>query len=148
MPNPNKDSMSSNHDTKPKKKKRNGKLDIPTIIFFGLLVVGLIVLTIIILKKPSSKIYSKKYGDNIETLVEVYKNGDIDLSVSVDGDRTLQQGTYKSIDDSSNDGYNGEYEATFEEINTTIKVKMVIKDDTLTLTYDDGTTIDFKERKK
>lgn len=148
MPNPNKDSMSSNHDTKPKKKKRNGKLDIPTIIFFGLLVVGLIVLTIIILKKPSSKIYSKKYGDNIETLVEVYKNGDIDLSVSVDGDRTLQQGTYKSIDDSSNDGYNGEYEATFEENNTTIKVKMVIKDDTLTLTYDDGTTIDFKERKK
>ena len=147
MPNPNKDSMSSNHDTKPKKKKRNSKLDIPTIIFFGVLIVGLIVLTVILLKKPSSKIYSKTYGDNIETLVEVYKNGDVDLSVSIDGDRTLQQGTYKSIDDSSNDEYNGEYEATFEENNTTIKVKMVIKDDTLTLTYDDGTTIDFKERK-
>lgn len=146
MPDMKKDSMSSGN-TKTKKSRSKSKIDIPTTIFFGVLIVGLIVLTIIILRKPSSKIYSKKYGDNIETLVEVYKDGDIDIAVQIDDDRTLQQGKYKSVDDSKNDGYDGEYEATFTENGEEIKVKMVIKGDTLTLTYDDGSTIDFKERK-
>ena len=148
MPDPNKDSTSSTHDNKKPKKKSKGKIDIPTAIFFGVLVVGMIILTIIILKKPSSKIYSKSYGDDIEALVEVYKNGDIDLAISMKDDQTLQQGKYKSVDDSSKDTYDGEYEVTFNENGVDIKVKMIIKDDKLTLTYDDGTSIDFKEKKK
>lgn len=148
MPDPNKDSTSSTHDSKKPKKKSKGKIDIPTAIFFGVLVVGMIILTIIILKKPSSKIYSKSYGDDIEALVEVYKNGDIDLAISMKDDQTLQQGKYKSVDDSSKDTYDGEYDVTFNENGVDIKVKMIIKDDKLTLTYDDGTSIDFKEKKK
>ena len=64
---------------KPKKSKpkKKSKVDIPTIIFFSILIIGVIVLTFILLKKPHSKLYSKSYGSNIETIVEVYNNNEI-----------------------------------------------------------------------
>ena len=119
---------------KPKKKSKH-KVDIPTIIFFTLITIGAIVLTIILLKKP-----------NIETLVEVYNNGDIDMAVSVDDERTLQEGKYTFKGKQSKDSYDGEYEATFTEDGQTINVSFVIDGETLTLTYEDGTVIEFKER--
>lgn len=128
--------------------KGKNKVDIPTIIFFSILIVGAIVITIIIMQKPHSKIYSKAFGDNIETLVEVYNNGEIDIAVSIDDDRTLQQGTYKAIGEQPKDTYNGTYEATFKtDTDEIIKINMTINDDTLIFEYDDGTKIEFKGRK-
>ena len=45
--------------------KGKNKVDIPTIIFFSILIVGAIVITIIIMQKPHSKIYSKAFGDKL-----------------------------------------------------------------------------------
>lgn len=148
MPDEKKDARTNySSDNKKKKKGKKSKVDIPTIIFFSLLIVGAIVLTVMLLKKPNSKLYSKSYGDNIEILVEVYNNGEVDMAVSVDGERTLQQGKYKAIGEEPKDTYNGEYEVTFKEKNQEVKVNMVIKDSVLTLTYEDNTSIEFKERK-
>jgi len=133
-------------DKKKKKKSKKSKVDFPTIIFFSLLIIGAVVLTIIAMKKPNSKLYSKIYGDNIETLVEVYDNNEVDIAVSVDGDRTLQQGKYTIVGEKSKDSYDGEYDVVFTENGKEIEVKMVIKEDKMTLTYEDGTTIEFKER--
>ena len=80
-------------------------------------------------------------------MVEVYTNGEVDLAVSVDGERTIQQGTYTVVGEKEENSYNGEYEAIFKG-ETEVKVNMVIKDDKLTLTYDDGTVIEFKEREE
>lgn len=146
MPDEKKDTrISPDSNGKPKKKSKH-KVDIPTIIFFTLITIGAILLTIILLKKPNSKLYSKTYGDNIETLVEVYNNGDVDMAVSVDDERTLQKGKYTFKGKQSKDSYDGEYEATFTENGQTINVSFVIDGETLTLTYEDGTVIEFKER--
>ena len=126
-------------------------MDNTTIIFFSVLIVGMIILTLILLKKPTSKIYSKVYGDSIETLIEVYKNGNIDIGVSIDGEITIQHGTYEKTTDLNNnsdtDIYNGEYIITFsnnqEEVTT---VNMLINDSTLILIYPDNTKLEFKER--
>ena len=63
-------------EKKPKAKKK-GKVDLATIIFFIIMVIGLIVLTIIFLTKPTSKIYSTKYGDKFTVSVEMYSNNKI-----------------------------------------------------------------------
>ena len=76
-----------------------------------------------------------------------FNNGDVDMAVSIDDDRTLQEGKYTFKGKQSKDSYDGEYEATFTENGQTINVSFVIDGETLTLTYEDGTVIEFKERK-
>lgn len=144
MPDPIKDSPTGKKIKKPLSAKDKDK--IINIAFFVILIIGLIIITILLLRKPKSVIYSKQYGDNIETLVEIYSNNDIDLSVAIGEDRTLLKGTYTKLS-KEDDKYNGEYEAIFKEDNGEVKMNLVIKDDTLTITYDDGSTAEFKERK-
>lgn len=128
------------------KKKGNSKIDMPTIIFFVVMVVGLIVLTIILLTKPSSKIYEGSYGDFI-VMAEVYSNNKIDLAVDINQERVLQSGTYKEITD---DNVENNYEAEFksDEDESVTKVTFVIDKDKFTMTYDDGTTVELKETSK
>ena len=130
-----------------KKKPKKKTADTVSTIIFVVLIIAMVVITIMLLRLPKSKIYSKVYNNQIETLVEVYTNGEVDLAVSVDGERTIQQGTYTVVGKKTENSYNGEYEAIFKG-ETEVKVNMVIKDDTLTLTYDDGTVIEFKEREE
>lgn len=132
--------------SKPKKKK-NGKIDKPTLIFFILMIIGLIVLTIIILTKPTSKIYAKDYGQFV-VAVEIYSNNKVDMAIDVDDNRVLQQGTYKEIkDDDIENNFKAVFisddETTGETIET--EVELVIQDDILTIVYDDGTEIELKE---
>ena len=128
------------------KKKGNSKIDMPTIIFFAVMVVGLIVLTIILLTKPSSKIYEGTYGDFV-VMAEVYSNNKIDLAVDINQERVLQSGTYKEITD---DDVENNYEAEFksDEDESVTKVTFVIDKDKFTMTYDDGTTVELKETSK
>ena len=110
------------------------------------MVVGLIVLTIILLTKPSSKIYEGTYGDFI-VMAEVYSNNKIDLAVDINQERVLQSGTYKEITD---DDVENNYEAEFksDEDESVTKVTFVIDKDKFTMTYDDGTTVELKETSK
>jgi len=134
--------------TKPKKKK-NSKVDTPTIIFFAIMIVGLIVLTVILLTKPTSKIYTKDYGKFVVS-VEVYSNNKVDVAVDAGEDRVVQSGTFEEIKD---DDIENNYKATFvsEDEETGEKsefsVELVIVDDTLTMNYDDGSQVVLKEKK-
>lgn len=132
--------------SKPKKKK-NGKIDKPTLIFFILMIIGLIVLTIIILTKPTSKIYAKDYGQFV-VAVEIYSNNKVDMAIDVDDNRVLQQGTYKEIkDDDIENNFKAVFVSDDETTGETIEteVELIIKDDILTIVYDDGTEIELKE---
>lgn len=139
-----------NTEKKPKtakpKKKANGKIDTPTIIFFSILVIGLIIFTVILLTRPTSKIYSAQYGDTFTIAAELYSNGNIDLAVDVGEDRVIQSGTFEEITD---DDIEDNYSAIFvnEEDKTNVEVELLIVDDELTITYDDGTEIILKENK-
>lgn len=134
-------------DKKPKKKSKK-KSDITSTIFFIILVIGMIVFTIVILKQPKSIIFSKSYGDEIETLVEVYNNGEVDLAVSVNGKMAVQQGKYEVIGEKKKDSYNGKYKLTFvDNKGAVFYINMEIEEPNMTLTYEDGTKIDFKEKK-
>lgn len=134
--------------TKPKKKK-NSKVDTPTIIFFAIMIVGLIVLTVILLTKPTSKIYTKDYGKFVVS-VEVYNNNKVDVAVDTGEDQVVQSGTFEEIKD---DDIENNYKATFvsEDEETGEKsefsVELVIVDDTLTMNYDDGSQVVLKEKK-
>lgn len=134
--------------TKPKKKK-NSKVDTPTIIFFAIMIVGLIVLTVILLTKPTSKIYTKDYGQFVVS-VEVYSNNKVDVAVDAGEDRVVQPGTFEEIKD---DDIENNYKALFvsEDEETSEKsefsVELVIVDDTLTMNYDDGSQVVLKEKK-
>lgn len=134
--------------TKPKKKK-NSKVDTPTIIFFAIMIVGLIVLTVILLTKPTSKIYTKDYGQFVVS-VEVYSNNKVDVAVDAGEDRVVQSGTFEEIKD---DDVENNYKATFvsEDEETGEKsetvVELVVVDDTLTINYDDGSQVVLKEKK-
>lgn len=132
-------------NTKPKKKK--GKVDTPSLIFFGIMIIGLVVLTVIIFTRPSSKIYSVQYGDNFIVSVEMYSNNKVDLAVDVGTERVLQSGTYTEItDDDIENNYLAEFEAE-EDGGEPIKVTILIADDELTMTYEDGSNIILKETK-
>lgn len=137
-----------NKNTKPKKpnykKKKNG-IDTPSLIFFAIMIIGLIVLTIIIFTKPTSKIYSVQYGDNFIIHAEMYSNNKIDLAVDVGTDRVVQSGNYTEITD---DDIEFNYIAVFEsevEGEEPTEVNIVIVDNTLTMTYEDGSEIILKE---
>jgi len=135
-------------NVKPKKpinKKRKNGLDTPSLIFFGVMIIGLIVLTVIIFTKPTSKIYSVQYGDDFTIHAELFSNNKIDLAIDVGTDRVVQSGTYKEITD---DDIEFNYIATFvseEDESKTVDVDLLIVDDVLTITYDDGSEIILKE---
>ncbi|MBQ8218489.1 MAG: hypothetical protein IJZ79_01955 [Bacilli bacterium] len=131
---------------KPKKKSKNG-IDTPSLIFFGVMIIGLIVLTVIILTRPTSKIYSVQYGEDFIIHAELYSNNDIDLAIDVGTDRIVQSGTYKEIVD---DDIEFNYTATFETEDGAepVVVDLLIVEDVLTMTYDDGSEIILKESVK
>ena len=136
--------MADEKEKKPKKPKKKSKRDWLTIIFFAVLVIGLIILTIIVLLKPTSKIYSVKYGDDFTIYSEVYTNNKIDLVITVGEDSIAQSGTYEEIKD---DDIDNNYKAIFESDETTTELTFVVNDNQLVMTYDDGTEITLEEVK-
>ena len=132
--------------TSVKKRKTNSSIDKPTLVFFGIMIVGLIVLTIIILNRPESIIYSASYGEDFTISAEMYDNNDIDVAVDAKDSRVVQTGTYKLIDDD----IDSNYLATFEddESGDITEIDVLIEEDQLTLTYSDDTQIVLKEIKR
>ena len=136
--------MADEKEKKPKKPKKKSKRDWLTIIFFAVLVIGLIILTIIVLLKPTSKVYSIKYGDDFTIYSEVYTNNKIDIVITVGEDSIAQSGTYEEIKD---DDIDNNYKAIFESDETTTELTFVVNDNQLVMTYDDGTEITLEEVK-
>lgn len=139
----------ADEEKKTKPKKKNSKVDTPTIIFFAIMIVGLIVLTVILLTKPTSKIYTKDYGQFVVS-VEVYSNNKVDVAVDAGEDRVVQSGTFEEIkDDDIENNYKALFVSEDEETGekSEFSVELVIVDDTLTMNYDDGSQVVLKEKK-
>lgn len=124
---------------KPNKSYKFGKniiIDKPTIIFFSIMAVGLVILTLIVLLTPTSKTYIASYGD-ITISVEMHNDNKIDFIIDTGETKLTTNGTYKVIEDNK-------YSVKFDEDET--ELTMVVEDEKLTLIYDDGTEIIYKEK--
>ena len=83
-------------EKKVEKKKPAGKQPAinSNVVFFAILVVGIIIFTVILLLKPSTTVYRANLAQNAECIVQVSKK-DIDIGVKIDGEVITQQhGTY------------------------------------------------------
>lgn len=132
------------------KKKSSGKKDDKKLsyIFFGLLIVGIIVVTIFCYLKFSSKKYTKTFGDNITTTIEITEENSMLMTVKVGGTEIKQKGTLVYITDGEDEsaGKYKIYEATLEPLTEEEEVETVqlkVYDKTLILAYTSGETVEY-----
>lgn len=81
-----------------KKKKPSGSGKLPPInsnvVFFAILVIGIIIFTVILLLKPNKTIYRANLASNAEVIVQLDKKN-VDVGIKVDGEVVSQEhGTY------------------------------------------------------
>ena len=133
---------------KPKKKNQsNLKLDKSVIIFFTIIIIALIGFTILVLVQETKKTYITSFGEDMSSKIIIDdKMTKMDIIVNVKGVETKQHGKLSNItSEDTNDGVNVyEVELDVGE-NITEKVIIEIKDNELTLLYDDGTKVIYKE---
>ena len=134
---------------KPKKKNQsNLKLDKSVIIFFTIIIIALIGFTILVLVQETKKTYITSFGEDMSSKIIIDdKMTKMDIIVNVKGVETKQHGKLSNItSEDTNDGVNVyEVELDVGE-NITEKVIIEIKDNELTLLYDDGTKVIYKEK--
>lgn len=133
-------------EKKVEKKKPAGKQPAinSNVIFFAILVVGIIIFTVILLLKPSTTVYRANLAQNAECIVQVSKK-DIDIGVKIDGEVITQQhGTYtkRVLEEGEKPESETavEYVITFE--NEADNASMVIDGNRLTLYLADDTIIE------
>ena len=142
-----------------KKKSGSKKLDEKKLnmIFLGILIVGAIIFTIIILRTPSkTKKYYKVFGTQISSTIEVNEDKkDITIIVDVNGTKIEQKGSLDYLNKDSEYTY---YEATLEprsdsgdsDSNTESKPEIVqikVNDKILVLAYDSGEVLEYSSNK-
>ena len=81
-----------------KKKKPSGGSKLPPInsnvVFFAILVIGIIIFTVILFLKPNKTIYRTNLASNAEVIVQLDKKN-VDVGIRVDGEVVSQEhGTY------------------------------------------------------
>lgn len=132
-------------DTKKKdNKKRNQPKDIDkaSIIFYVILVVGILIFVIMMIVKNNKQEYYTYFGEQIEATIKLQHNKDFILEINVDNDISTQKGTYTQIDKETTDK-NTYYEVTFED---DTKASFSLNEELTTLTYDSGTyTVEFNK---
>lgn len=133
-------------EKKVEKKKPAGKQPAinSNVIFFAILVVGIIIFTVILLLKPSTTVYRANLAQNAECIVQVSKK-DVDIGVKIDGEVITQQhGTYtkRVLEEGETPESETavEYVITFE--NEADNASMVIDGNRLTLYLADDTIIE------
>ena len=130
-----------------KVKNKKATIDKANIIFFVLMIVGLVFFTIILLLKSNSKIYETKFGDDIISTVTLSDSNKIDISVEIDDVTSIQHGTYKEItDDKVDNNYMITINADDEDVSKQETLEMIVEDTTVKLKYEDGSIIEYKER--
>ncbi len=131
-------------DYKPSKKKK-GSVDKANIIFFVIMIIGLILFTLILLLKSNSKTYTTTFGDNIVSTVKLTGSNNIDISITVDDITSNKHGTYTEITD---DKVDNNYKITIDNDDKKKEtLEMVVDESTVTLKYDDGSVVKYKENK-
>lgn len=88
--------MAEEKKVEKKKKPSNSKLPPinSNVVFFAILVIGIIIFTVILLLKPNKTIYRANLASNAEVIVQLDKKN-VDIGIKVDGEVVSQEhGTY------------------------------------------------------
>lgn len=88
--------MAEEKKVEKKKKPSNSKLPPinSNVVFFAILVIGIIIFTVILLLKPNKTIYRANLASNAEVIVQLDKKN-VDVGIKVDGEVVSQEhGTY------------------------------------------------------
>lgn len=88
--------MAEEKKVEKKKKPSNSKLPPinSNVVFFAILVIGIIIFTVILLLKPNKTIYRANMASNAEVIVQLDKKN-VDIGIKVDGEVVSQEhGTY------------------------------------------------------
>lgn len=88
--------MAEEKKVEKKKKPSNSKLPPinSNVVFFAILVIGIIIFTVILLLKPNKTIYRANMASNAEVIVQLDKKN-VDIGIKVDGEVVSQDhGTY------------------------------------------------------
>lgn len=150
----------SDSKKKPAKKKSKSGVDKNSLIFFAILVVGILIFAIIMIHNSKKKSYVTHFGDKI-TVTFAVNETKCKLKINADGTEKSVDGTCKRIAEDSN-----EFEVFFDneilETNASTKTtekdteksseekkataKFILSDDEETLTYITSTyKLDFKK---
>ena len=132
---------------KPSKNKKKETINKANIIFFVIMIIGLVLFTIILLIKSNSKTYETKFGDDIISTVTLSGSNKIDIIVEVNEISSVQHGTYKEITD---DDIDNNYIITINNEDSSNQkidsLEMIVEDTVLKLKYEDGSIIEYKEK--
>lgn len=129
------------------KKKPAKKGNMPPInsnvVFFAILVIGIIIFATILLLKPTKTIYRTNLAQNAEVIVQLGKK-DIDIGIKVDGEVVSQEhGTYEKRQ--LEEGEKPQSETAVEYViifdNNSDNASMVIDGNELTLYLADDTVL-------
>ena len=125
----------------PKKKTSTNKIDEKqaNLIFFAVLVVGLIFFTVLFLLTPSKTQYEAYFGD-IRAELTLTTNKGADMNVYVEDTALEQHGDLSLVEETEEYAI---YEVTFEDETVTLR----IEGENLTMTQDSGEVIEFQEVK-
>ena len=114
-------------DQKKKKPTKKTKMDISSIIFYSIMVIGLIIFVVIMIIKSNKQHYVTYFGEDIKVTIDLKKD-DFTLSIYADSDEpSVQTGKYKKVDTTETD----------TATNTDSKIAMY------SVEFDDGTKAEF-----
>ena len=140
-------------DKKPKKKgglfSSNTKVNEQrlTYIFFGILIVGLIIFTIILFMQKPRK-YVATFDDDVTTTIELNEER-IQIIVAIGGTEITQNGSLVALMDGEDEvGKFTIYDATLEPMTDEEEEEVVqvkVYDDYLILAYDTGETVTYEK---
>ena len=132
---------------KPSKNNKKETINKANILFFIIMIIGLVLFTIILLLKSNSKTYETKFGDDIISTVTLSGSNKIDIIVEVNEISSVQHGTYKEITD---DDIDNNYIITINNEDSSNQkidsLEMIVEDTVLKLKYEDGSIIEYKEK--
>ena len=135
-------------ENKPKKKAPSKKLNNKNLsyVFFGILIIGIIAVTVFVYLKQNNRKYTKSFGENITTTIQLSEDK-INMIVKVGATEVKQQGTIKELDSGKDEvGKWTIYEATLEPLTEDEEAEVVqikVYDKSLILAYDSGETVEY-----
>ena len=143
-------------EAKTKKKPSSGKKKLDdkklSYIFFGLLIAGIIIVTVVLVLKNTHAKYTASFGENITTTIELNtEQEEIKMVVKIGATEVTQKGKIQFLDKGEDEDEDGKkkwtiYEATLEPLTEDEEAEVVqikVYDKSLILAYDSGETVEY-----
>ena len=114
-----------------------------TYIFFGILIVGIIIVTVFVYMNGGKKKYVKNFGDNITTTIELTET-DMNMVVQVGDTEITQHGTLTLLEQTEEYTI---YEVVLEPLTEEEEpetVQMKVYEESLLLAYETGEIVEYE----